>query len=319
MEIKKLASIANKLDSLGLTKEADILDSFLQKVAEQVATTGVEGAEYAGGRQTTEGLAGGSAVKFYKAKPKSISEFNAFLGALIRNAAADPRQTAFSPYVIKNLPSKADTTWGAKTQAAFKEYTAAAGFPEAGTNWEVFAKKPSSKYEPTMNGIFRFWEDTIAGVDSEFALAQSFEDQGLDMAKSVADSDRKRREFLGPQRDGGGVPMSGGPRPSYDPMNPLADLNLGSVTPESGQQVMVAPISTERSKDKIIEEIKSTGFRGYRITNASTLSLGVDGITFLTSKDGEQKTTMLTQQGPDASFGGSAVKAIAPGKTERSE
>jgi hypothetical protein len=34
MELKKLASIANKLDSLGLTKEADIIDNFIKKVAE---------------------------------------------------------------------------------------------------------------------------------------------------------------------------------------------------------------------------------------------------------------------------------------------
>jgi len=33
MELKKLASIANKLDSLGLTKEADIIDNFIIKVA----------------------------------------------------------------------------------------------------------------------------------------------------------------------------------------------------------------------------------------------------------------------------------------------
>jgi hypothetical protein len=33
MELKKLAGIANKLDSLGLTKEADIIDNFIAKVA----------------------------------------------------------------------------------------------------------------------------------------------------------------------------------------------------------------------------------------------------------------------------------------------
>lgn len=34
MELRKLASIANKLDSLGLTKEADVLDRYIRKVAE---------------------------------------------------------------------------------------------------------------------------------------------------------------------------------------------------------------------------------------------------------------------------------------------
>ena len=143
--IKDLARLATKLDKMGLTKEADVLDVALRKLA-QVATTGVEGATYSGGRQMTPGFPGGPTVKFYRSKPKSISELNAFLGALIRNAAADPRQTSFSPAVINNLPSKSDTTWGPKTQAAFKEYAAAAGFPDAGENWEDFAKSRPSKW-----------------------------------------------------------------------------------------------------------------------------------------------------------------------------
>jgi len=39
MEIRKLASIANKLDSLGLTKEADVLDRYLNKVAAMVSSS----------------------------------------------------------------------------------------------------------------------------------------------------------------------------------------------------------------------------------------------------------------------------------------
>lgn len=216
--IKDLARLATKLDKMGLTKEADVLDVALRKLA-QVATTGVEGATYSGGRQMTPGFPGGPTVKFYRSKPKSISELNAFLGALIRNAAADPRQTSFSPAVINNLPSKSDTTWGPKTQAAFKEYAAAAGFPDAGENWADFAKK-SGMYEPTLNGIYRFWEDTVARVDSDVALTKLLEEQSRQLADANA---RPRR--LEDYGKGMTAPSRG---TSYDPMNPLAGLDLPS-------------------------------------------------------------------------------------------
>lgn len=39
--LSKLAKIANRLDSLGLTREADVLDSFIRKVAEDAAAAGM--------------------------------------------------------------------------------------------------------------------------------------------------------------------------------------------------------------------------------------------------------------------------------------
>lgn len=254
--IKDLAKLATRLDRLGLTKEADVLDSTLQKLAQQVATTGVEGATYSAGRQITPGYAGGPTVKFYKAKPKSISEFNAFLGALITNAAADPRQTAFSPSVVNNLPSKSDTTWGRKTKAAFKEYAVAAGFPEAGTNWEAFANK-SGKYEPTMNGIFSFWEDTIAKVDYDVAVTQLVEQQSRDLAaqreeesaESAAKAKSEWDETYG-KRKGRGVDMPAGP--SYDPLNPLADLKLPESASSKGG-TGVSGVDSRVAKDFLFE------------------------------------------------------------------
>ncbi len=165
--IKDLIKLATRLDNLGLTKEADVLDAAAVKLAQQVATTGVAGATYSAGRQTTPGKPGGVVAKFYKAKPKSISEFNTFLGALITDISMNnKKQTAFSRAVLSNIPSQADTTWGPKTQKAFSEYAVAAGVPEAGRNWESWSKK--NMYEPTMNGIFRFWEDTIDKVIKKF-------------------------------------------------------------------------------------------------------------------------------------------------------
>lgn len=182
--IKELAKLATKLDRLGLTKEADVLDAALNKLAQAAATTGVPGARYQAGEQVTPGYPGGPTQKFYRSKPKSLSEFNAYLGAVIKNTAADPRQRAFSSAVINNLPTSADSTWTPKTQAAFKEYAVAAGFPEAGINWEAFAK--SHNYEPTLNGVYRFWEDTIAEVDPEARLEKTL--QGLKESPSDSGS-----------------------------------------------------------------------------------------------------------------------------------
>lgn len=220
--IKDLAKLATRLDRLGLTKEADVLDSTLQKLAQQVATTGVEGATYSAGRQITPGYAGGPTVKFYKARPKSISEFNAFLGGLISDAAKDPSQTAFSDSVIMNLPRKSDNTWTPRTDEAFKEYAAVAGAPDAGVNWKAFANK-SGKYAPSIDGIYRFYDDTIDMVYRELAL-----DKALDRMKVP---DEVRAAPILSERSGRGVAM---PErgPTYDPANPLADLEH-LIRPES--------------------------------------------------------------------------------------
>jgi hypothetical protein len=158
--IKDLAKLASRLDQLGLTKEADVLDSAMRKLA-QVATTGVAGATYSGGMQITPGRQGGTVAKFYKAKPKSLAEFNKFLSALIVDVSRDRLQRVFSRTTISNAASLASqTTWSPMTGSAFKEYATAVGYPAAGDSWEPFAK--SNNYEPTMFGIFAFWSNTIA-------------------------------------------------------------------------------------------------------------------------------------------------------------
>lgn len=163
--LNKLAKIANKLDSLGLTKEADVLDRYLQKAAQQVATTGVPGATYGTspmerGRQITPGKPGGAVIKFYKAKPKSIGEFNTYLAALIDDVAKDRLQQVFSKATIANSKQlSTQTNWSSLTASAFKEYATAVGAPEAGMDWQKYAK--SHNYEPTMNGIYVFWADTV--------------------------------------------------------------------------------------------------------------------------------------------------------------
>ena len=155
--LKKLADIATKLDQMGWTKEADFLDSVITKLAQPVST-GIAGAEYEKGVQTTPGYPGGQKMKWYASKPKSLSEFNKFLSAVIQ---ANPK--AFSDDVYQAAVSLSNSSeWSDQTNAAFKEFAIAIGKPEAGDSWIKFAKE--NGYEPNLNGIYAFWEKYAPGL-----------------------------------------------------------------------------------------------------------------------------------------------------------
>jgi len=211
--IKDLARLASRLDQLGLTKEADVLDSAMRKLA-QVATTGVAGATYSDGRQTTSGRPGGTVAKFYKAKPKTIAEFNKFLSALIVDISKDPLQGVFSSKIVSNAASLASqTTWSPMTNDAFKEYATAVGFPTAGISWESFAK--GNKYEPTMFGIYSFWSATIAKAIGKISV-ESLTDLGQKEEGDIPASVQEMRPTVEESRKGPSVKYPGGVSPNID-------------------------------------------------------------------------------------------------------
>jgi hypothetical protein len=170
-----MVKIANKLDSLGLTKEADVLDRYIQKMAAGPATTAPGNILYEDGRAATTVSDAPFLNKFYASKPETLSEFNGLLGGLLEEIGKIPGQKVFSDEIMRFPPKKGDTTWSGATNLAFKEYAKAAGFPEAGTSWKNFALKNS--YQPTLFGIYSFWEDTISKVvekaESDFSTTFS--------------------------------------------------------------------------------------------------------------------------------------------------
>lgn len=296
--IKDLVKLATRLDKLGLTKEADVLDAAAVKLAQQVATTGVAGATYSAGRQVTPGTPGGAVVKFYKAKPKSISEFNAFLGALIKDVAEDPRQSAFSAAIIANVPTKSDTSWNSKTAAAFKEYAVAAGFPEAGRDWQKFAK--SNKYEPTMYGIFKFWEDTIEKVSPSEAL------------QATLNRNMPTEGSKGPLDVGPTSPAKidwGTTGPGYDPLNPLADLTF--LTPEQRGESAAAGGSS-MSVSKPIAWSASDLWRDGTFENNDPLN----GQLWRISDADKQKLADLFSKDPVAQAKAREILSRNPGKNK---
>jgi hypothetical protein len=151
--LSKIAKIANKLDSLGMTKEADILDSVIQKFAQaQVATTGIAGGVYTGGR-LTEQKEGGPTESWYASKPTTLAEFNKALAAMIQY---NPKR--FTKEALDLVSAlQAETKWSDATNKAFKLFCSAIDIPQAGNDWANYAK--ANNYSPNIQGVFAFWED----------------------------------------------------------------------------------------------------------------------------------------------------------------
>ena len=200
--IKDLFKLANRLDKLGLRKEADVLDSAIRKLSQ---TTGNEGSAYNEGREAPGKP--GTTVKFYASTPTSITDFNKKLAGLIRDVIQDPYQSIFSTSVKSNIASlESQTSWSAVTNAAFAEYARAAGNPEAGKDWPAFAK--ANRYAPSLAGVFAFWKDTIDGVINRFNIgekedgvlpfAESTEAAGANMAAPPANTDPAVQKYINP-------------------------------------------------------------------------------------------------------------------------
>jgi len=174
-DIRKLISIADKLDLAGEEKLARKIDVILAKTAQEVLFE-------SGGRD------------WYKARPSNIQEFNAYLAALMMDyhggRTGEGIQNIFNaeklPYEVRvdgdRLMSEASDLipdrWTRGTQAAFKQFADMAGKPYAAeygpevrredkrdsqgrlkSPWVLYAEKEG--YQPTLRGMFDFWVDNI--------------------------------------------------------------------------------------------------------------------------------------------------------------
>ena len=152
MRLKELMKIANKLDSLGLTAEADILDKFMRKVAQELSDLPSQPG-YA-----THGYPGGDASKrmqgFLYSSPRDLAEFNNQLAELFEFVPETSQVVPVS--VLRALPY-GETTWGDKTQAAFAAFCSLVGAGAASKDWESYANQ--NQYEPTIAGVFKFWDE----------------------------------------------------------------------------------------------------------------------------------------------------------------
>jgi len=157
--LKKLVKIANRLDDFGLTKEADVIDAVIQKMAQ---VEGVPGAKYQGGRQVSIDP-GGPTVKFYASKAESIQALNRILADLVKEFGSEFEgyggKKPFSEELVRNPPRASDTSWTPRTEAAFDAFADAVGIPDAGANWVSYAK--GNGYAPSIDGILAFVEDRL--------------------------------------------------------------------------------------------------------------------------------------------------------------
>jgi hypothetical protein len=153
--LREIAKIASKLDSLGMTKEADVLDKFLVKAAQDYSGLSDKPAQpgYA-----THGYPGGDKSKatqgFLYASPRTLAEFNDQLAELFEFVPETSQ--VVSPAVLRSLPY-GETQWTKKTANAFSAFCSLVFKSEADRNWEAYAN--ANGYEPTLAGVIKFWND----------------------------------------------------------------------------------------------------------------------------------------------------------------
>jgi len=110
--LSKLAKIANRLDSLGLTKEADILDTFIRKVALDLPNTDIEGLP-----DSPEELA-----KYRAQNPElMMGSPSARPGTGIRGVTPVPAAGSSAPKPQVNVPAAAPSGYTPAELAADKE------------------------------------------------------------------------------------------------------------------------------------------------------------------------------------------------------
>jgi hypothetical protein len=171
--LREIAKIASKLDSIGMTKEADILDKFLVKAAQDYSGLSDKPAQpgYA-----THGYPGGDKSKasqgFLYASPRTLAEFNNQLAELFEFVPETSQ--VVSTAVLRSLPS-GQTQWTQKTADAFSAFCSLVFKSEAGRNWETYAN--ANGYEPTLAGVIKFWnenkKDAYTLIVSDISIRQT--------------------------------------------------------------------------------------------------------------------------------------------------
>lgn len=153
-ELRELAKIADKLDSLGLTKEADTVDSFIKKMAKEVAFV-ING------------------VTYYKAE--NIHQFNNNMA----DAAEDLMNSNVRPDLFREInfgSLRSDTKWGAETVKIFKAFCTAFGNTDACRGWKNYAVR--NGYSPTISGIENFIAENAGKLEAEVGSGISMMERG---------------------------------------------------------------------------------------------------------------------------------------------
>jgi len=161
--LKGLVKIANRLDDLGLTKEADVIDAALRKLA---AIEGLPGGEYQNGRMVNV-VPNGPTAKFYSASPSSMQKLNSMLSKVVYFFGEHDK---FPRELRMNPPKASDTSWTKSTEDAFDAFAKLVGAGKAGENWVEYALQ--NKYAPSVDGITAFVEDHLEEADNAFQAFQ---------------------------------------------------------------------------------------------------------------------------------------------------
>jgi len=140
---------------------------------------------------------------YAKASPDSIKEFNGMLASLMEDLGkqqsifstegldpappTDSSWDARTAWLLRENPDVLPGNWTRGTSSAWAEFANMAGVPDAAEDWAGFAsgkardgssttrgtRPDGSYYEPTLKGMFTFWEDYIDTVQGGGGGAQA--------------------------------------------------------------------------------------------------------------------------------------------------
>ena len=133
--LSKLAKIANRLDSLGLTKEADVLDAFIRKVA---ADASGSSSEYKRFEQTLGSLNRSGLVSYIYNNKLSQTKDNIIAAGYYLGLSSDssnfnnigPYDTKAVNAILSNMTNAINALGGKKTYNTASEFFTAFAIPE---------------------------------------------------------------------------------------------------------------------------------------------------------------------------------------------
>jgi hypothetical protein len=206
-----------------------------EPAAEAAAEPAAEGGEEdaATEEEKPKSKRGHAGTKGYgKASPDSIKEFNGMLASLMEDLGkqqsifstegldpAPPHNSSWddrTAWLLRENPDVLPGSWTRGTSSAWAEFANMAGVPDAAQDWAGFAsgktrdgssttrgtRPDGSYYEPTLKGMFTFWEDYIDTVQRGGAVVEAPEEGAEEAASPGAEA--------APEAGGEAAPEAGG-------------------------------------------------------------------------------------------------------------
>lgn len=237
---------------------------------------------------------------FLHASPRSIAEFNDTLSQMFEIV---PRTSKLVPADVRSNLPKGQVKWTDQTQKAFGVIANLAGYPEAGKpgGWSgpnggkdgILGWAQKNNYEPTMNGILKFWDDNKQKVIDRLTQ-ELYEFAAAAEAQATAGIEEQQKQegdisTIGDSNQGPRVETLGGPAKLPPPEAPTAKDYKEQIdkyeeyqnVPKSNPDAMGGSGIDERILSGLRRRVYS------QITGGTGIQLGVEGERFFSTLTGQ--------------------------------